>query len=759
MSITKQHSSYWLDDDLFDDIVDDAPKTDLQRITRLSAVRRGIANFVSILSGENVPVHFSSGKDSYTDGKQVIISADEDVEKFDAMVGLALHEGSHVLLSDFTLLQALQKSVEKPLTSYSQHALWITEARVTQAASGNVFKDILHPTIAKMLPEFPGQTAYGYLDPTALYWETSLKVLNDLRFIMNILEDRRIDNYVYNNAVGYRPYYKALYNKYFYTKEMGKNLRFNPKFRELTTENYITRLLYCIHPAANWDAMPGLRSLINLMDLNTIERVSPKYDKQIMIAHDINRGQQITPVTGAAWLTEPKYESMPVLWQEANVLYAHILKYVGMVTYDESSEKPADNSMDSIAQKNSSALSDLPNLDGAPGMGDMEPVPVEKDTKGSGKNKKEVDGTFNEKSALKEMDGAKKVMDGKVKKKKLSKSDAAAVTAFEEADAKMVDITGEGVPFGKCMVTRKLTNELMEQDWFIFKRWGWRHNDTNPYVEQSISAGKRMGQILVHRLQVRNDPLITKQTRLPQGGLDRRLLAQLGMDITSVFQKSRTDIHKPAMLHLTLDASGSMSGGKWNKVRSVAIALGYVGSKLRNVDTVISIRGGNDLPIVSVVYDSRRDQFPKFVQHMRQLDPAGATPEGLCFKATMDLILECKDTHDVYFINFSDGEPSFGYNSDTALGKAGKHRGYREYFSYAGEVATKHTRAMVQQLRDANVKVLSYFITETYKHSYNGPSAAKAVFQKMYGEDAVMVNVENASEVLRTLNSRLLVRG
>jgi hypothetical protein len=162
---------------------------------------------------------------------------------------------------------------------------------------------------------------------------------------------------------------------------------------------------------------------------------------------------------------------------------------------------------------------------------------------------------------------------------------------------------------------------------------------------------------------------------------------------------------------------------------------------------------------VSVVYDSRRDQFPKFVQHMRKLEPAGATPEGLCFKATMDLILECKDTHDVYFINFSDGEPSFGYNSDTALGKSGKHRGYREYFSYAGEVATKHTRTMVQQLRDANVKVLSYFITETYKHSYNGPSAAKAVFQKMYGEDAVMVNVENASEVLRTLNSRLLVRG
>jgi hypothetical protein len=759
MSITKQHSSYWLDDDLFDDIVDDKPKTDLQRITRLSAVRRGIANFVSILSGENVPVHFSSGNDSYTDGKKIIISADEDVAKFDVMVGLALHEGSHVLLSDFTLLQALHKSVEKPLTSYSQHLLWITEARVTQVASGNVFKDILHPTIANLLPEFPTHTVTGYLDPSAPYWNTSLKVLNDLRFIMNILEDRRIDNYVYNNAVGYRPYYKALYNKYFYTKEMGKNLRFNPKFRELTTENYITRLLYCIHPAANWDAMPGLRSLINLMDLNTIERVSPKYDKQIV--HDVFEGAGLKDRTTPrpAWLTEPNYESMPVLWQEANVLYAYILKYVGMVEYDESSEKPAENSMDSIAQKNSSALNDLPNLDGAPGMGDMEPVPVEKDVKGSGKNATEVDGKFNEKTAEKELDAAKKVMAGDVKKKKLSKSDAAAVTAFEEADAKLVDITGEGVPFGKCMVTRKLTDQLIEQDWFIFKRYGWNRGDSNQYIEKSIATGKRMGQILVQRLQVRNDPLITKQTRLSQGGLDRRLLAQLGMDITSVFQKSRTDIHKPAMLHLTLDASGSMTGNKWNKVRSVAIALAYVGSKLRNVDTVISLRGGNDIPIVSVVYDSRRDQFTKFIQHMRVLDPSGATPEGLCFKATMDLILECKNSHDVYFINFSDGEPSFGYNSDTALGKGNRRSSSGKYFSYTGETATKHTRAMIQQLKDANIKVLSYFISENNTLNKNGYNTAMANFQKMYGEDATMVNVENASEVLRTLNSRLLVRG
>jgi hypothetical protein len=425
-----------------------------------------------------------------------------------------------------------------------------------------------------------------------------------------------------------------------------------------------------------------------------------------------------------------------------------------MVTYEPNKE-PSQNPMNDIIQQKSSALDGLPDLDGAPGMGDMEPVPVEKDTKGKGSKQVEVDGKFNEKAARKELETAKKVLEGDIKKKKLSKADAEAVTAWEEADATMVDITGEGVPFGKCMVTRKMTDELMRQDWFIFKRYGWDRNLNDDRSDASIAAGKRMGQILVHRLQVRNDPMITKQTRLPQGGLDRRLLAQLGMDITSVFQKSRTDIHKPAMLHLTLDASGSMSGRKWDKVRSVAVALAYVGSKLRNVDTVVSIRGGNEMPIVSVVYDSRRDQLSRFLRYMRVLDPAGATPEGLCFKATLDLIMECKDTHDVYFINFSDGEPSFGYSEKTAAGKKGSRRkSYGgAYFSYTGETAAKHTKMMVQQLRDSGIKVLSYFISEgSYIPAYS-------TFKSMYGEDSVSVNVQNATEVLRTLNSRLLVRG
>jgi nitric oxide reductase activation protein len=268
-------------------------------------------------------------------------------------------------------------------------------------------------------------------------------------------------------------------------------------------------------------------------------------------------------------------------------------------------------------------------------------------------------------------------MAGDIKKKKITKEEKAAVEALESAQGELVELKGEGIPFGRCMVTRKITKELLEQDWFIFKGWQYREGRADQFTEASIAAGRRMGQIMHHRLQVRNDPLVTKQTRLPQGGLDRRLLANLGMDITSVFQKSRTDIHKPAMLHLTLDASGSMSGKKWQKVITVATALAYVGSKMQSVDTVVSIRGGNNMPIVAIVYDSRKEHFNKFVEAVRQLRPNGATPEGLAFKATMDLILEQADTHKVYFINFSDGEPAFDVYESSNLASRPTRRGRR----------------------------------------------------------------------------------
>ena len=728
-TVSKQHSSYWLDKDLFNDDDDDVierDQLDINRIARLAAVRRAIANFVSILSGKNVPVEFSSGKQSYTDGAVVVISAEDKPEKFDPMVGLALHEGSHILLTDFNFIQAVMQ-IAKDIDSHRAPMHWYAGGKAHQTTTGKtVVQNIFPESLLKILPTEPVQPVWGsdYDKWDAFwantYWKHVTRMIQDIKDIMNILEDRRIDKYVYQNAQGYRPYYDALYNKYFFTTESGKNLKFNPEWREITIENYINRLLLAFHPAASPDAMPGLRNLINMMDLNTIERVAPTENE---------------PYRAGI----PTFEQCPKLWQEACNIYGVILSYTGLAQQQNTAPQPAEGSLEELLKGMMAEQPDLPNLD----QGRMEPVPVEKDVKGKGKKQQEVDGKFNDKKGKKEISDAKKIMNGEVKKKNLKKAEKEAVDALDKADAQMVDIKGDGIKNGKCMVLRKMTPALLGQDWFIFGRKPW----DNRRLEDAISAGRRMGALLQHRLQVRNDPMMTKQTRLPHGGLDRRLLAQLGMEITSVFQKSRVDTHRPVVLHLSLDASGSMSGSKWHKVVTVATAIAHLSSKMQNVEAVISIRGGNELPMVAIMFDSRKNQLIHFLQNVRSIQPAGATPEGLAFKATMDLVLENADTHDVYFINFSDGEPAFSWYTGTGSTKV--------WMNYGGEFAANHTKAQIRTMRDAGVKILSYFITDG---EYINPTA-KRYFNIMYGENASFVNVQNAGEVLRTLNKLLLTRG
>jgi hypothetical protein len=762
-----KHSQYWMDTELFDDEEltggESAEEVNIVRITRLSAVRRAVSNFVNILTSRNdITVRYSSGKESYTDGKEVIIAADDNPDHFDSMVGLALHEGSHVLLTDFTFIKELaevQHQLQNNYYGYDSRWNGVSMLGTDSDPFMTASKLILHPALAAMLPPIVKADEYQNPTPESMhaYREVAVQFHSDLKMLMNILEDRRIDRWVYRAAGGYRPYYEALYNRYFFTSEIGKNLRWNPEWRELTVENYINRLLFCFHPDAKSDALPGLPALIAKMDLKNIDRVAPENDYQVV---DTNRDIRY------AWqaVSTLSYDVTPALWKEANELYLYILRFaaLGHQQQKEQGNQPADPNQqgEQVLQRileNAAleATSGLPNLDpGEPMMA----KPVEEPEKK--KNGTPKPSTFNGKRGKSQADKAKDVLNGQLKKKKATKAELQAAAAMEEAQAKMVDLKGDGIPGGECMVTKRVTDAMVDQEWFIFgSRYTWDREAT----QKSIAAGKRMGAILVHRLQVRNDPVLTKNTRLQHGGLDRRLLAQLGMEITSVFQKSRVDTYKPAMLHLTLDASGSMGGRKWQKVLTIATALAYVGTKMRNVDTVITLRGGNDMPIVCVVFDSRRDRFPQWLKWAPKLAPAGATPEGLCFKATMELITECAGTHDVYFINFSDGEPTFSLDC-RPTDKRGRKKGRQHYYSYGenesnvcsygGDLAYKHTRQMVQNMRDHGIKVLSYFISDSRYESGRTMDA----FRRMYGQDAVAVNVESASEVLRTLNKLLTVR-
>jgi hypothetical protein len=117
----KSASSYWFDEhdssydylDLYSDMSGDelASYKKSNDLYKLSATRRAVANFVQIVTQKNIPVSFATKSNSCTDGEKVILSADVD-NNFDVSVGLALHEGSHIVLSDFGLLSEMNTAFD-----------------------------------------------------------------------------------------------------------------------------------------------------------------------------------------------------------------------------------------------------------------------------------------------------------------------------------------------------------------------------------------------------------------------------------------------------------------------------------------------------------------------------------------------------------------------------------------------------------------------------------------------------------------------
>ena len=191
------NSSFWYDDFDTDDIIvnqlSDKEKKSLD-LYKLASSKRAISNFVNIVTNESIPVKFKERGDSYTDGKSVVIgSRITEPKDFDVAVGLALHEGSHIKLSDFKLLLDLS----------SQIPIHITE--------GAIKKGI---------------------------YNTQETIKN----LWNYVEDRRIDNFVFKSAPGYRDYYRKMYDKYFNDKLIDKAL-LSDEYTDETIQSYMFRII------------------------------------------------------------------------------------------------------------------------------------------------------------------------------------------------------------------------------------------------------------------------------------------------------------------------------------------------------------------------------------------------------------------------------------------------------------------------------------------------------------------------------------
>ena len=692
-------SSWWMDDwDDYSSPVYSAYSTKelaTKNLYKLAAHRRAIANFVSIVTGQSIPVKFSTKGDSYTDGKVVTISANiAEPKEFDPAVGLALHEGSHIKLSNFDLLRDLDIAIHR----------------------------IVGAEEYKRLDEVSKTKGVTYF----------IGVVKDL---LNYVEDRRIDNFIYKSAPGYRDYYRSMYDKYFNDPAIDKGMQ-SDEFAEETFEAYMFRLINLHSKFSRPNILKRMPEIARVIKLNEISRLRTTEDA-LKVAIEVYAIliEAIDPLTqpqqngkgqgqgGGEGENEAGEDDIDVQIDDS----------------DDEGEGDSDGNADMSGDGNE------PAEDGK-GMSGKITVKVGKNGKPTDKP---ADGRLSQRQMdiiRKKIEKQKEFLRGNIKKSKVSQTESKQLQSIEEAGAEMKvvaqDYYGNGGSFKgiECVVVKKMTRTLMEQESFPLTSKRYRSGDEDTLYDQyskEVAEGVRIGTLLGKKMQVRGESRETIFNRQLVGKMDKRMVSSLGYGNEHVFFTREIDSFKKANLHISVDASGSMGGDKWRKTMINVVALAKAVDMIPNLNIQISFRTTTgELPYIVLAYDSRVDKFIKVKQLFGYLGASGTTPEGLCFEAIMKQMVGSNSDVDSYFLNISDGEPYF----------------HGKGMSYQGSGAAKHTRKMMKSIEGMGIKVMSYYVTDSnYEVDEHSSSSAK-IFKECYGPAASYINVTNVNEVARTMN-------
>ena len=690
------NSSFWYDDFDTDDIIvnqlSDKEKKSLD-LYKLASSKRAISNFVNIVTNESIPVKFKERGDSYTDGKSVVIgSRITEPKDFDVAVGLALHEGSHIKLSDFKLLLDLS----------SQIPIHITE--------GAIKKGI---------------------------YNTQETIKN----LWNYVEDRRIDNFVFKSAPGYRDYYRKMYDKYFNDKLIDKAL-LSDEYTDETIQSYMFRIINLHNKNTKLSKLKGLRKIYKLVGLNTISRLTNSQeslevaiDMFKVILSNINQptdddSQQPQNGNGDGSSSDEQGSDDGQGGSSNEGMsddeFNELLESIGESPMGgDSDESPTGGNGMDVGNLPDNMESGKPSEDNSPSTNSVQLSDKQKDL------------------LKKKIEKQKKFMDGDIQKTSITKTDSKNLNAIEESGSEMKEV-GKDVNNGyygnqtvQCIVVKKLTKGLFESQMFPMTRteyWG-EGAVTMDYVEE-VQKGIKLGTMLGKKLQVRGEDRTTVFNRQKVGRIDKRMISSLGFGNENVFQFSEVDSYKKANLHISIDASSSMNGEKWRNTMVNVVAMCKAVDMIPNLQVQVTFRcTQNEKPYIVMAYDSKTEKFSKVKQMFGGLRPNGTTPEGLCFEAIMKSFIPINNDMDSYFLNLSDGQPYFGGRS----------------FYYSGDSAERHTGKMVKMIESMGIKTLSYFVSD-----YGASSYEKRSFQTMYGKGAKFVDVTNLNQITKTMNQLFL---
>ena len=705
------NSSWWMSDwDTNDYTTSYSPKQDKSKnLYKMAAHRRAIANFVSIVTGKNIPVKFNTKGNSYTDGTTVVISSKvAEPNEFDPAVGLALHEGSHIKLSNFTLLADMYQSIQK-VVGPAKLKEWSVMAQ-TKGVS-----DIIYT----------------------------------IKDILNWVEDRRIDQFIFDGAPGYRDYYRAMYDKYFNDPAIDKGMQ-STEMSEETLDSYMFRLINLHSKFSRPNALKGLSEITKLAKLSDINRLKTT-DDALVVACDIFE-VILTNIDANAQAEENNGKGKGKGQGNSSPQAGEGEQEAG--EDDIEVEVSEDGGSDGIDDEGE-------DFDEAGGDGDVaeEGKGVVGKIKvmlgGKGKNGKPAEGKLSQRQLeilKKKIEKQKEFLRGDVKKGSVSQTENKSLDTIDQSGTELKTVgqelaNGNVVTKGiECIVVKKMTQTLLESHDFPLASLRYNakegEHQCQSHCSTEVAEGIRLGTILGKKLQVRSESRETIFNRQLVGRMDKRMISSLGFGNEHVFFTKEIDAYKKANLHISVDASGSMGGTKWRKTMTNVVALAKAVDMISNLEIQISFRTtSGELPYIVVAYDSRVDKFIKVKTLFQYLQPGGTTPEGLAFEGVMKQMVGSTTDVDSYFLNISDGEPYF------------HGRGY----SYQGYYASKHTKKMVDKIQSMGIKVLSYFVSD-YSGDVDASSGSGKVFKDCYGKAASYINVTNVNEVTRTMNGLFMAK-
>ena len=535
-----------------------------------------------------------------------------------------------------------------------------------------------------------------------------------IKDILNWVEDRRIDYHVYTTAPGYRVYYEAMYDKYFNDKIIDKALESNEKCQE-TWDDYLFHLINFTNAKRNLNALSALRAIWTEIDLKNINRLKTTEDALIV---SCNVYKLIKKAVDQAAVTQPQPQ-------------------------EQEGESGGDGSNGEIPED---AEFEITEGDGSAGM--------------NGNGSSPQLSPAQQKKLEKAIEKQREFLNGEQKKKgKLSKKDARVVETLKNSgtESREVDTAAEGAPpcAVNTVVIKKLTQAVIMtmSDMFdislaedVFTRGidpmsksAWRYNDykeTHNAVTEGIILGRQLGK----KLQLRNEEKTLKSTRLVSGKIDRRLISTLGYGNESVFHRIVTDRYKNFFIHISIDASGSMNGRRFNNAIKSAVAVAQAASMTTGIRVQISLRGttGNwngEKATTLYAYDSAHDKMSKIKTMFPFLQTFGVTPEGIAFESIYRDIKRDAKGDECIFVNYSDGMPSSVTGTN---------------YAYDG---VEFTKRIVNKMRELGINIIGYFIDGS-SDSYTADP-----FRRMYGKDAEFIDPTSLINVSRSLNRKFLELG